>query len=80
MTEHFCSCPVKSCDKHPANHKAGCDLCIKKNLSKEEIPACFWVNVGGDLSGETEFTVERFVDYFQRNRKEYLQKQKAKGI
>jgi hypothetical protein len=68
MNNHFCTCPAVSCDKHPANHESGCDSCIKKNLAEGEIPACFWVSIGGDLSNEKEFTVERFVDYFQRNR------------
>ena len=77
MDKHFCTCPVKTCDLHPANHESGCDLCIKKNLKKGEIPACFWVSIGGDLSNEKEFTVECFVDYFQRNREQYQLKQKT---
>ena len=77
MKKHFCTCPVKSCDKHPTNHEAGCDMCIEKNLAEGEIPACFWVSIGGDLSEEREFSVECFVAYFQRNREQYLERKSA---
>ena len=73
MASHFCTCFVTSCDKHPSHHDQGCDLCIQKNLSKGEIPTCFWIAVGGDLEREKEFTIECFADYVQRNRRRYLQ-------
>ena len=68
MKEHFCTCPEKSCAFHPARHDEGCDLCIKKNLDHGEIPTCFWISVGGDLSGVEKYTVESFVNYFLRSR------------
>ena len=77
MKNHFCTCPDKDCDKHPVNHGSGCDLCIRKNLDAGEIPGCFWVAVGGDFSGEKEYTMEKFAEYFQRNRSRYLQERRA---
>ena len=77
MYNHFCTCPATSCDKHPSSHDKGCDLCIQKNLGAGEIPACFWILVGGDMSDETKFSIECFVDYFERNRDQYLQTRKA---
>ena len=68
MHSHFCTCPSTSCDKHPAFHGEGCDLCVQKNLQRGEIPACFWVLVGGDISGEKSFTVASFVEFVQRHR------------
>ena len=79
MNKHFCTCRVVNCDKHPVNHEAGYDLCIQKNLAASEISAFFWVSVGGDLSNEQDFAVECFVDCFERNRKQYLNRRKGKG-
>ena len=79
MKEHFCTCVDKSCDKHPANHESGCDACIQKNLVQGEIPACFWISIGGDLSDEKEYTVECFTEYFLRNREQYLKRKNKAG-
>lgn len=38
----FCTCSDLKCPNHPANHKAGCTLCIEKNLKAGEIPTCFF--------------------------------------
>ena len=72
MDKHFCTCTDTSCDKHPNRHGKGCDLCIQKNLSRGEIPACFWIAVGGDLTNQREYTMECFADYVRRNRAQYL--------
>ena len=67
-SEHFCTCFVLSCEHHPSRHEQGCDSCIQKNLRDKEIPACFWISIGGDLSNEKEFTYERFAEYVSHNR------------
>ena len=38
----FCTCGDTSCPNHPANHDAGCTPCILKNLTRREIPSCFF--------------------------------------
>ena len=47
MTEakEFCTCTDYECPCHPANHGQGCTLCIRKNLSRKEIPSCFFHDI-----------------------------------
>ena len=41
----FCTCTDTKCPNHPVNHEQGCSLCILKNLSRKEIPACFFKSI-----------------------------------
>lgn len=47
---HFCTCPVVGCPRHPVNHDKGCDLCIKDNPEKKKMPACRFKAVSDDIS------------------------------
>lgn len=76
MNGHFCTCPSTDCPLHPFNHEKGCDLCIQKNLAKGEIPSCFYLKVSPDADGLSEYTIESFVDFFLKNKEQYL---KTKG-
>lgn len=67
--KHFCTCEATGCKHHPLNHDKGCDPCIQKNLSRGEIPGCFFHLVSDDLSGLDEFTVESFVKFYLERRK-----------
>lgn len=60
MSSQFCSCQDLNCKNHPRNHSQGCDPCIKKNLSHEKIPACFFRAVSPEISDLKEFTYESF--------------------
>lgn len=68
--KHFCTCTDLNCKLHPHNNTKGCDLCIKKNLKKREIPSCFLKLVNDDISELKEFTIESFVDFFIKNKKQ----------
>lgn len=64
MNNHFCSCPVTSCVRHPSNHENGCDPCIKDNLMKKKMPACMFVAVNEDVSQVQDYTIKGFVDFY----------------
>lgn len=68
--KHFCTCTDLNCKLHPHNNPKGCDLCIKKNLKKREIPSCFFKLVNDDISELKEFTIESFVNFFIKNKKQ----------
>jgi len=68
MDKHFCTCPVESCQHHPATKKEGCDSCIQKNLTQGEIPACFFLAVSEDVDGLTEFSMESFVSFYMKHK------------
>ncbi|MCQ2770858.1 MAG: DUF6485 family protein [Clostridia bacterium] len=38
----MCTCTDTKCPNHPSNHNQGCTPCIEKNLSRGEIPSCFF--------------------------------------
>lgn len=40
--KEFCTCTATDCPNHPVNHDQGCSLCILKNLTRKEIPGCFF--------------------------------------
>lgn len=68
---HFCTCTDLNCKLHPRNNSnKGCDLCIKKNLKAGEIPSCFFKLVNDDISGLKEFTIESFVNFYMKNKKQ----------
>ena len=67
MKNHFCTCPVIGCSRHPNNHSEGCDPCIKDNLLKKKMPACFFHVVHEDMSDVTDYTIEGFVRFFNRH-------------
>lgn len=64
MMNHFCTCPVKQCPRHPSNHEQGCDLCIKDNLEKGKMPACMFKAVSADVSEVKDYTIKGFVDFY----------------
>lgn len=66
--KHFCTCKDLNCKLNPHNHSNGCDLCIKKNLKAREIPSCFFKLVNDDTSKLKEFTIESFVDFFNKEK------------
>jgi len=68
MKNHFCTCIVKECPKHPHNHDDGCDPCIEKNLKLGEIPTCFWLNVP-KITGTTEYSAENFAKFVAEKNK-----------
>ena len=68
VKEHFCTCPVTVCPRHPQNHKHGCDPCIKDNIMKKKMPACMFVAVNEDVSEVKDYTIEGFVDFFNKQR------------
>jgi len=65
--KHFCTCRDLDCKLHPVNHDRGCDLCVRKNLQRGEIPSCFFRLVQDDLSGLKEFTMDSFVRFYLEN-------------
>jgi len=67
-SKHFCTCNKLHCKHHPNNHELGCDPCIRKNLDKGEIPACFFRLVG-DPSQLHKFTMADFVQFYLENKK-----------
>lgn len=48
MSDISCTCSDLTCPNHPINHNEGCTPCIRKNLEKREIPACFFKKVDPD--------------------------------
>ena len=44
-SKRVCTCTDTKCPNHPVNHEQGCNLCILKNLSRKEIPACFFKSI-----------------------------------
>jgi len=68
--KHFCTCTDLSCKLHPHNNSKGCDLCVKKNLKAGEIPSCFFRLINNDISELKEFTIESFVDFYFKNKKQ----------
>ena len=48
------------CPHHPTKHNNECTHCILKNLTKHEIPACFWDKIGDTENGESEYTFLKF--------------------
>ena len=67
---HFCTCPDLSRKLNLHNNSKGCGLCVKKNLKAGEIPTCFFRLVNDDISELKEFTIESFVDFYIKNRKQ----------
>ncbi len=67
MNQHFCTCPVSGCPRHPSQHALGCDPCIKDNLEKGKMPACFFHAVHEDMSEVKEYTVKAFVAYYLKH-------------
>ncbi|NLW79717.1 MAG: hypothetical protein GXY32_09960 [Ruminococcaceae bacterium] len=65
MEEHFCTCGDRQCPRHPANHNNGCDRCIRDNLANRRMPSCFFKLVHNDLSGQTDFSMGGFVDFYR---------------
>ena len=79
MNEHFCPCPDHDCPYHPRNHSHGCTPCMRDNIRKKKMPACMFAAVREDLDGAADYTIEGFVDYFLRNREQYLRNKHASG-
>jgi hypothetical protein len=50
-------------------HSDGCDPCIKDNLQKKKMPACFFRAVHDDVSDAVDFSIEGFVNYFHKHNK-----------
>jgi hypothetical protein len=69
-TKHFCTCTDLSCKLHPSNNASGCDLCIKKNLKAKEIPSCFFKLINDDISELDAFTIDSFVDFYLKHKKQ----------
>lgn len=57
--KEFCSCTAHDCPNHPLNHENGCTPCIVKNLTRGEIPGCFFNAVNG-TQGLHSFYFEDF--------------------
>ena len=64
MADHFCTCPVTKCPRHPSSQNNGCDPCIKNNLEKKRMPACFFIAVNEDVSEVTDYSMKGFVEFF----------------
>lgn len=64
---NYCKCDNLTCPLHPTNHIQGCNLCIKKNLKKKEIPTCFFKIINEDISGVEEFTLKEFVNFYLKH-------------
>lgn len=64
----FCTCPVEKCPRHPKNHENGCDPCIADNLKKGKMPACFFRVVSDDVSDAKDFTIQGFVDFYNKHK------------
>lgn len=64
MNNHFCSCPLTKCPRHPANHDNGCDPCIKFNLDNGKIPRCFFNALNGEPFDIKDVSVKGFVDFY----------------
>ncbi len=62
---HFCSCKDHSCPNNPHNQRSrgACDECIKKCLSKGEIPSCFFNAVSEIEEDQKSFTYEAFAKH-----------------
>ena len=73
---HFCNCPVEKCPRHPGNHDNGCDPCIKDNLKRGKMPACFFRAIQDDVNDVRDFTIEGFVHFFMEHQEEYRAKYK----
>ena len=67
MSAHFCTCPAVDCPQHPSVHGGGCDHCIKDNLEKMKMPACFFQAVHEDTSELTDYKIEDFVAFYLRH-------------
>ena len=79
MSKHFCNCFVTDCPHHPTSHENGCDPCIQKNIREGEIPSCFWLKIGADMTEVKKkniYKFDAFVDFFNQNREQYLQASK----
>lgn len=68
--KHFCTCTDLNCRLNPRSYAKGCDLCVKKNLQAGEIPSCFFRLVNEDISELKEFTIECFVNFYLKNKKQ----------
>lgn len=64
MSEHFCSCPVTNCPRHPSNHVNGCDPCIQDNIAKKKMPACMFRAVDDDVSEVKDYSIKGFVEFY----------------
>lgn len=70
--EHFCPCGDRKCPhnpNNPCNSICSCDACIEKNLSRGEIPSCFFKKINNDISSLTDFTFEAFAKFLEDNKK-----------
>ena len=68
MTKHFCTCTDTKCPNNPCNHNKGCDTCIQKILELGEIPACIWNNARNDITGTSEWSMEKFSKFYLERR------------
>ena len=55
----ICTCRDRDCPNRPVNHDQGCTPCILKNLTRREIPSCFF-NLAGGTAGLDSFYFEDF--------------------
>ena len=58
----FCTCTDFNCPDHPRHHNGECAPCIKKNLERKEIPACFWKQIGEGTPAESDYTFHKFAE------------------
>lgn len=62
--EHFCTCEITKCLRHPDNHDEGCDPCMEHNLKLGRIPLCMFKAVEGDMSEAKDLSLKGFVNYY----------------
>ena len=70
MEAHFCNCPAEKCPRHPLNHNKGCNPCIRDNLKKGKMPACFFRVIHDDVSEVRDYSISGFVDFFNKYKEE----------
>ncbi|MEX1377821.1 MAG: DUF6485 family protein [Eubacteriales bacterium] len=70
INDNFCTCKDMDCKLNPCNHELGCTPCIQKNLKNGEMPSCFFNLVNDDLSDVHEFTIDSFVRFYIKNKKD----------
>lgn len=67
MSDHFCTCHVVKCAKHPLNHNEGCDLCIESNIKSKKMPTCMFRAISEDVSNVNDYSIKGFVDFFMKH-------------
>lgn len=72
MHEHFCTCPVTNCPRHPSNHENGCDPCIADNIKKKKMPACMFRAVNEDVSEVRDYSIKGFVEFYRKQQETAL--------